>query len=82
MGVVADTRRMCDLTAATSGRMVKEKWKGAVMSSWIKKAAWLLVAAFLLFYLFTRPEQAAAAIKTFLGAFDAIVRFFTALAAR
>ncbi|MGV8848541.1 MAG: hypothetical protein ACOH16_03250 [Propionibacteriaceae bacterium] len=52
------------------------------MSGWIKKAAWLLVAAFLLFYLFTRPEQAAAAIKTFLGAFDAIVRFFTALAAR
>jgi hypothetical protein len=59
-----------------------ENWKGAVMSGWIKKAAWLLVAAFLLFYLFTRPEQAAAAIKTFLGAFDAIVRFFTALAAR
>jgi hypothetical protein len=62
--------------------MVEEKRKGAVVSGWIKKAAWLLVAAFLLFYLFTRPEQAAAAIKTFLGAFDAIVRFFTALAAR
>lgn len=79
---MADTRRMCARSVATSGRMVVEKWKGAVMSAWVKKAAWLLVAAFLLFYLFTRPEQAAAAIKTFLGAFDAIVRFFTALAAR
>lgn len=56
--------------------------RGAAMSAWIKKAAWLLVAAFVLFYLFTRPEQAAAAVKTFLGAFDAIVRFFTALASR
>jgi len=55
--------------------------KGVVMT-WIKKAVWLLVAAFVLFYLFTRPEQAAAAVKTFVGAFDAIVRFFTALAAR
>ncbi len=50
--------------------------------TWIKKAVWLLVAAFVLFYLFTRPEQAAAAVKTFVGGFDAIVRFFTALAAR
>ena len=79
---MADTRKMCAPGVTTSGRMVVEKLKGAVMSAWVKKAAWLLVAAFLLFYLFTRPEQAAAAIKTFLGAFDAIVRFFTALAAR
>ncbi|MHB1010395.1 MAG: hypothetical protein ACYC1E_14445 [Propionibacteriaceae bacterium] len=50
--------------------------------AWIKKAIWLLVAAFVLFYLFTRPEQAAAAVKTFVGAFDAIIRFFTALASR
>jgi len=55
--------------------------KGVVVT-WIKKAVWLLVAAFVLFYLFTRPEQAAAAVKTFVGAFDAIVRFFTALATR
>jgi hypothetical protein len=48
--------------------------------AWVKRLAWLLVAAFVLFYLFTRPEQAAAAVKTFVGAFDAIVRFFTALA--
>ncbi len=49
---------------------------------WVKKLAWLMVVAFVLFYLFTRPEQAAAAVKTFIGAFDAIVRFFTALATR
>lgn len=49
---------------------------------WIKKGVWLLVAAFVLFYLFTRPEQAAAAVKTFLGAFDSIVRFFEALATK
>ncbi|MBI4901648.1 MAG: hypothetical protein HY829_14405 [Actinobacteria bacterium] len=49
---------------------------------WIRKAIWLLVAAFVLFYLFTRPEHAAGAVKTFVGAFDAIIRFFTALASR
>ncbi len=45
-----------------------------------KKAVWLLVATFVVFYLFTKPEQAAAAVKTFIGAFGSIVRFFTALA--
>lgn len=52
------------------------------MTTWVKKALWLLVGAFVLFYLFTRPEQAAAAVKTFIGAFDAIIRFFTSLASR
>ena len=46
------------------------------------RVAALLAVTAVLFYLFTRPEQAAAAVKTFLGAFDAIVRFFTALASR
>ncbi len=50
--------------------------------NYVKKVLWILVVAFVLFYLFTRPEQAAAAVKTFIGAFDAIIRFFTALAAR
>lgn len=54
---------------------------GVVVSQWVRKAAWFLVAAFVLFYLFTRPEQAASAVKTFFGAFNSIVRFFNALAA-
>jgi hypothetical protein len=65
----------------SSGNIGVIQVKGVVMA-WVKKAVWLLVAAFVLFYLFTRPEQAAAAVKTFVGAFDAIVRFFTALATR
>ncbi|MHA6511700.1 hypothetical protein [Tessaracoccus sp. Z1128] len=48
---------------------------------WLKKALLVLVAAFVLFYLFTRPEDAAQAVRTFFGAFEAIGRFFTSLAA-
>lgn len=50
------------------------------MLTWIKKIFWLLVAGFALFYLFTRPEEAADAVKTFFGAFEAIGRFFSSLA--
>ncbi len=50
------------------------------MIGWLKKALLLLVAAFVLFYLFTRPEAAAEAVKSFFGAFEAIGRFFTSLA--
>lgn len=48
--------------------------------SWIKKILLILVAAFVVFYLFTRPEAAADAVKTFFGAFEAIGTFFTSLA--
>ena len=41
---------------------------------------YLVLAAFVLFYLFTRPEAAAEAVKSFFGAFEAIGRFFTSLA--
>jgi hypothetical protein len=78
---VTDTPGMSREHDVSSGKIGVIQVKGVVMT-WIKKAVWLLVAAFVLFYLFTRPEQAAAAVKTFVGAFDAIVRFFTALAAR
>lgn len=47
---------------------------------WIKKILVVLVAAFVVFYLFTRPEAAAEAVKTFFGAFEALGRFFTSLA--
>ncbi len=50
------------------------------MVGWIKRALLVLVAAFVVFYLFTRPEAAAEAVLTFFGAFESIARFFTALA--
>lgn len=51
------------------------------MIGWLKKALLVLVAGFVLFYLFTRPEAAAEAVKTFFGAFEAIGVFFNSLAA-
>lgn len=50
------------------------------MVGWIKRALLVLVAAFVVFYLFTRPEDAAQAVKTFFSAFEAIGTFFTTLA--
>lgn len=49
------------------------------MSKWIKTILVVLVVGFCLFYLFTRPEAAASAVRNFFGAFDAIGRFFVAL---
>lgn len=50
------------------------------VGTWIKRILLVLVVAFVLFYLFTRPEAAAEAVRTFLGAFESIGRFFTSLA--
>ena len=50
------------------------------MINWIKKILLVLVAAFVLYYLFTRPEAAAEAVRSFFGAFESIGRFFTSLA--
>lgn len=49
------------------------------MSKWIKTILIVLAVGFCLYYLFTRPEAAASAVKSFFGAFDAIGRFFVAL---
>ena len=46
---------------------------------WVKKILVLLVAAFVVFYLFTRPEDAADAVKTFFRAFESLGTFFTRL---
>ncbi len=46
---------------------------------WIKKILVLLIAAFVVFYLFTRPEAAADAVKTFFTAFESLGTFFTRL---
>ncbi len=50
------------------------------MVGWVKKVLVVLGIAFVVFYLFTRPEAAAEAVKTFFGGFEAIARFFTELA--
>ncbi|NHB85987.1 hypothetical protein G7085_19485 [Tessaracoccus sp. HDW20] len=50
------------------------------MGTWIKKILLILIVAFVLFYLFTRPEAAAEAVRTFFGAFESIGTFFTTLA--
>lgn len=50
------------------------------VSGWIKKVVVVLVAAFVVFYLFTKPEAAAEAVRTFFGAFESIGRFFSTLA--
>jgi hypothetical protein len=51
---------------------------------WIKKILLALVVLFAVFYLVTRPEDAAAAVRGVAGAvaraFGSIVTFFTALA--
>lgn len=49
------------------------------MIGWLKKVLIVLVAAFVIFYLFTRPEAAAEAVRTFFGAFEALGTFFTSL---
>lgn len=50
---------------------------------WIKRIVVTIVVIFALFYLFTKPESAAEAVKTAGGAvgsaFDSIVTFFNAL---
>jgi hypothetical protein len=53
--------------------------------TWTKRILFVLVVGFFLFYLITQPESAAAAVRTVFDAvalaFQAIVRFFTSLAA-
>lgn len=50
------------------------------MSGAVKKVVVFLVVGFALFYLVTRPEDAANAVRGFFGAFEALFRFFTTLA--
>ena len=50
-----------------------------MVMTWIKKILVVFVAAFVLYFLFTRPEAAAEAVKTFFGAFGSIGVFFEEL---
>lgn len=51
---------------------------------WLQKVLVIIIAVFALFYLFTRPEAAAAAVRTvFIAlshAFSSVITFFTSLA--
>lgn len=51
---------------------------------WVRKILLLFVVVFAVFYLVTRPEDAAAAVRTLFFAlahvFNSIVTFFTSLA--
>ena len=55
---------------------VEEAW----MSKWIKTIVLVLIVGFCLFYLYTRPAEAASAVKGVFGMFDALGKFFTELA--
>lgn len=52
------------------------------MGKFVKNVLLALLVAFLIFYLYTRPEAAADFVKGVFGIFDAVGRFFTRLAAR
>ncbi len=49
------------------------------MGNWVKKILLFLVVAFALYYLITRPEDAARAVRGFFDAFGALFRFFGTL---
>ncbi|MCL1907313.1 MAG: hypothetical protein FWG08_05295 [Propionibacteriaceae bacterium] len=52
------------------------------MSKLIRNVIIVIVVGFFLYFLFTRPEESAAAVKSFFSAFESIVRFFEALASK
>ena len=56
-----------------------ELCKETAMSKWIKRILAIVMVAFVIFFVFTRPEQSAQAVHTFIGAFESIIRFFKAL---
>ena len=62
---------------ATTARIATTAPGRTPMTSVIKKILLTLVTAFLLYYIFTQPEQSAEAVKTFFGG---IARLFRALA--
>jgi hypothetical protein len=64
--------------------VVQAEEVGRNVTDTAKKAVYVLVVAFLLYYLITQPVNAAHVVRTVLDwiviAFNAIVRFFRALA--
>lgn len=54
--------------------------EGTTVKAFIQKAVLFLVIAFCLFYLITRPADAANAVRGFFGAFESLFTFFATLA--
>lgn len=52
------------------------------MGKWIKNILIILVVGFCLYYLVTRPDDAAAAVKSVFYAISQLGTFFTSLASR
>lgn len=52
---------------------------GANMSKLVKTVVVTLVVAFLIYYLYTRPEEAAAFVRGIFRIFDSVGRFFDGL---
>ena len=52
------------------------------MLKWITRILGVVVVAFVIYYIFTRPEESAVAVRTFFGAFESIIRFFEALVSK
>lgn len=52
------------------------------MGKILKNILLAMIVAFLVFYLVTRPEDAAAFVKSVFSAFDSIGRFFTTLVSK
>lgn len=50
------------------------------MNKFLKTALLVLIVAFAVFYLYTRPEGAAEFVKMVFGIFDSVGRFFESLA--
>lgn len=50
------------------------------MRSFLQRILLFLTIGFCLFYLVTRPEDSANAVRGFFGAFDSLVSFFNTLA--
>ena len=50
------------------------------MKTFVQKFLLFLVIAFCLFYLITRPTDAANAVRGFFGAFESLFTFFATLA--
>ncbi|MGL5405581.1 MAG: hypothetical protein ACRDAX_02135 [Propionibacteriaceae bacterium] len=49
------------------------------MHKWFKRTVMVLVTAFVVYYLFTRPADAAELVKTVIGWFGAVIKFFETL---
>lgn len=50
------------------------------MKKWTMGFIWALVAAFVIYYLYTRPEAAAEFVRSVFSAVDSLGRFFNKLA--